>query len=133
LLWLCLSNTITEYLKPFIATINKVHQITHVCVPDIGGYCITDELKTELKEDYGINITTVPFDSCLFPPNTSNGLYLLIDCMYKHKIMSTVGKIQQQIKAELYNSRKGSTRGSVMWALSFVSNREHKWDGKLSM
>jgi len=119
----------TEYLKPFIATINEAHQITHLCVPDIGTECVTQELKTELKDSHGINITTVPFDSCLFPPNTSNGLYLLIDCLNKHKIMSKVVIIQHKIKEELYNIRKGS----VIWTLSLISNRQHKWDGKLSM
>jgi len=128
----------TEYLKPFIDTINELHQINHLCVPDIGTECVTHELKKELKEAYGINITIVPFDSILFPPNTSNGLYLLIDCMDTHKIMSNVGKIQQKIKDALlkYNSRDDSKpnvpNGSVIWNLSFLSNRQHKWDGKLT-
>ena len=91
----------TEYLKPFILAIDEEHQITHLCIPDIGAECITHELIAELKDEYGINITIVPFDSSLFPPNISNGIYLLIDCLDEHNIILNIGRIQRQIKEEL--------------------------------
>jgi hypothetical protein len=94
------------YLKPFITSIDESHQITHLCVPNIGPECITQELIMELKDAYGITITIVPFNSSLFPPNCTNGIYLLIDCLYEHNILLNIGRIQRQIKEELIKYKK---------------------------
>ena len=40
LLVFCITNSMTEYLKPFILAIDEEHQITHLCIPDIGAECI---------------------------------------------------------------------------------------------
>ena len=85
-------------------------------------------LKKILKDAYSINITIVPFDSRLFQQDTSNGLYLLIDCIYKHKIMWNVGKIQNHIRISMTNKKKCN----VIWSLLFLSNRQHKWEGKIT-
>jgi hypothetical protein len=106
LLVFCITNSMTEYLKPFILAIDEEHQITHLCIPDIGAECITHELIAELKDEYGINITIVPFDSSLFPPNISNGIYLLIDCMDEHNIILNIGRIQRKIKEALIKYKK---------------------------
>ena len=105
-----------------------------------------------LKDAYGINITIVPFDSSLFPQDTSNGLYLLIDCINDHNIILNIGRIQRQIKEELIKYKKLNSPAlpkcrkdetnecetalenvSVGWTLSYISNRRHKWDGEWSM
>jgi hypothetical protein len=114
----------TEYLQPFIEAIDERHQITHLLVPNIGAECISEEFKKAIKDAYGINITTVPFNSDLFPPNINNGLYLLIDCMYKHIIMAKVGRIQTHIRLALTNYK-------LVWTLSFLSKKQHKWEGKI--
>jgi hypothetical protein len=124
----------TEYLKPFISAIDEAHQITHLCVPYLGEECISEELKKMLKDNYSINITIVPFDSSLFPQDTSNGLYLLIDCMNQHRIMATVGRIQNRIGLALTHYKKNEGKKclyKVIWTLLFLSNRQHKWEGKL--
>ena len=136
----------SEYLKPFIESIDKTHQITHLCVPDIGTECMTQVLINELKDEYGITITIVPFNSDLFPPTCKNGVYLLIDCLNDWNIMVNIGRIQRCFGRELTKYKKinppslpkcrkdetinceTALMGQVIWTLSYISDRRHKWD-----
>ena len=63
-------------------------------------------ITKELKDNYGITINIVPFDSSLFPPNCTNGIYLIIDCINDHNILLNIGRIQRQIKEELIKYKK---------------------------
>jgi hypothetical protein len=87
-----------EYLKPHIDGINVLHQITHLYVPELSSTCITEEFVNNIKDEFGIHITIVPFDKVLFPSEVYDGLYLLIDCMYSLKIREGIGTIQRHIK-----------------------------------
>ena len=128
----------TEYLKPFISEIDEAHQITHLCVPNIGNCGINQTLIDELKYEYDIKITIVPFNSELFHQNCTNGVYVLIDCLDEHNIMENIGRIQRCLcrelikykklnPSELPKCRKGDdmvcenvNKGSVMWTLVFI-------------
>ena len=141
----------SEYLKPFIESIDETHQITHLCVPDIDTNCMTQVLINELKDEYGITITIVPFNADLFPQKCTNGVYLLIDCLNEWNIMKNIGRIQRCFRRELNKYKKinppslpkcrkdktikceTSLIGDVVWTLSYISDRRHKWEANLCM
>ena len=134
----------TKYLNQFIDLIDKSHQITHVCVPNISSNCITEEFINGFKDLIGLNITIIPFDPILFEKinerwsgindnsNIKDGLYILIDSNNASDIMHYMFVIQRKINISIKHYKKINNikdLDSCFWTMHYLSDKRHKWVG----
>jgi len=127
----------TEYLQPFIDSINQTNQITHLCIKNIDSNCITQEFIDFIKNEFDITITLIPFNPILFenendedytksgsdsPTKLAKGLYILLDSSNVHNIMKYICIIQNKIRTSLENK-------NISWILHYLSHKRHKWIG----
>jgi len=131
----------TEYMAPFMDTINQSHQITHICVPHISSNYINPTFIDYIKINFNINITVIPFNPLLFydlhennhdcsaiQSHINDGLYILIDSNDPYTIINHFRKIQKHINTALkeYKSKDEITS----WTCHYLDDKRHKWVGE---
>jgi hypothetical protein len=131
----------TEYMDPFMDTINQSHQITHVCVPHISSNYINPTFIDNVKTNFNINITVIPFNPLLFnelhennhacsntQSDIKDGLYILIDSNDPYIIIKHIGKIQKHINTALKEYKSNDEKTS--WTCHYLDDIRHKWVGE---
>tara|TARA_B110001469_G_C9372089_1_gene193793 strand:+ start:91 stop:510 length:420 start_codon:yes stop_codon:yes gene_type:complete len=133
----------TEYIAPFMDTLNQSNQITHVCVPHISSNYINSTFIDNVKINFNINITVIPFNPLLFNDLHENnhacsttqsyikdGLYILIDSNDPYTIIKHIGKIQRHINIYLkeYKSKEYKSKDEITsWTCHYLDDKRHKW------
>ena len=127
-----------EYIHQFIDTINQSHQITHICVPHISSNYINPIFIDNVKINFNIDITVIPFNPILFNDLHENnnacyatqsvindGLYIIINSNDPYIIMKHIGKIQKHINIGLTEYK--SNNEITSWTCHYLDDKRHKW------
>jgi len=128
----------TEYMAPFIDTINQSYQITHICVPHISSNYINSTFIDNVKINFNIDITVIPFNPLLFNDLHENnhacsttqseikdGLYILLYSNDTFSIIKHIGKIQRHINIALKEYKLKDEITS--WTCHYLDDKRHKW------